>query len=86
MGDVSRYHWIRHLCIDDILFSVQYMEDENKSEKSMKDDLNLGIIRFIIEIKLNYIPPEEKINKKCKNKNCFKEIENGWICTKKKAN
>ncbi|WP_305209033.1 HD domain-containing protein [Dubosiella newyorkensis] len=85
MGEVSRYHWIRHLCIDDILFSVEYIKDENKSKKlTRNEDLNLGKIRFVIEIILNYVPPEEKINKKCKNKNCFKEIENGWICTKKR--
>lgn len=84
MGEVSRYHWIRHLCIDDILFSVEYIEAENKSKKSREDDLNLGEIRFIIEIRLNYIPPEEKINKKCENKKCFKENENGWICKKKR--
>lgn len=58
MGKDSKFHWIRHLSVDDVKFSTT-LDTSEKEEK----------IKLVIKILYNYLPPEEKIEKKC-SKEC----------------
>lgn len=68
MGNDSKFHWIRHLSVDDVLFTSEFNKEE--------DTLTLKI-----KILYNYLPPEEKIDKKCSKecKYCYKEEDNGYV-------
>lgn len=63
MGIVSRFHWVKHLCVDDLKIRVEH-------EKNNTLDFNLGKINVTIQVIMNYIPPNEKTQKKC-NENCY---------------
>lgn len=67
MGKDSKFHWIRHLSVDDVKFSTT-LDTSEKEEK----------IKLKIEILYNYLPPEEKIEKKCSKdcKYCYKKYDN----------
>lgn len=80
MGVVSRYHWIHHLSIDEIEFSVEPINEENKK------GITLGEYVFYITIVLNYIPPSEKINLPCKYGNCLIKSKEGYWCIEKENN
>lgn len=58
MGVVSRFHWIKHLCIDDLKISVE--------QDKKVDGTSLGRLRVTLQVLMNYIPLNEKIDKKCK--------------------
>ena len=51
MGTVSRFHWLKHLCVNKIEFKCNY--ESNK--------LDVKIL-----INMNYLPPDEELNMKCK--------------------
>ena len=51
MGTVSRFHWLKHLCVNQIEFKCNY--ESNK--------LDVKIL-----INMNYLPPDEELNMKCK--------------------
>lgn len=82
MGSVSRFHWLKHLCVDNIEFRCSY--DDNKKK-----------IYVSILINMNYLPAEENLKEKCKyaegsnakDKKCFQyesiEKENAVIYEKK---
>ena len=57
MSIVSRFHWIKHLCIDDLKISVK--QDEKGKGTS------LGCLKVTLQILMNYIPLNEKIDKLC---------------------
>lgn len=81
MGIVSRFHWLKHLCVDNIEFRCSY---DNKKK-----------IHVSILINMNYLPVEENLKGKCKyakesnekDKKCFQyestEEENAIIYEKK---
>lgn len=73
MGITSRFHWVKHLCIDDLKIRVEH-------EKNDKSDVNLGKINVIIQVIMNYIPSNEIIQKNC-NEDCechkFSEKKDG---------
>lgn len=58
MSVVSRFHWIKHLCIDDLKISVEQDKKVNGT--------SLGCLRVTQQVLMNYIPLNEKINKLCK--------------------
>lgn len=67
MSVVSRFHWIKHLCIDDLNISV-------KQEKKDKGT-SLGCLRVTLQVLMNYIPLNEKIEKPCeKSKGIHKNV------------
>lgn len=67
MSVVSRFHWIKHLCIDDLNISV-------KQEKKDKGT-SLGCLRVTLQVLMNYIPLNEKIEKPCeKSKDIHKNV------------
>lgn len=53
MGIVSRFHWLKHLCVNHIDFKNEYDVSGKK--------LNVDII-----VNMNYLPSEEYLDKKCK--------------------
>lgn len=58
MGVISRFHWVKHLCVDDLLINVE-------QEKMSDFGISLGDIIVTIKVMMNYIPPNEKIHRKC---------------------
>lgn len=52
MGMESRFHWLKHLCVNNIDFESQF--DKSKQKLSVK-----------ILINMNYLPQDEYLNKKC---------------------
>lgn len=67
MSVVSRFHWIKHLCIDDLNISI-------KQEKKDKGT-SLGCLRVTLQVLMNYIPLNEKIEKPCeKSKDIHKNV------------
>lgn len=74
MGIISRFHWIKHLCVDK--FDIISPEKNNQKDivKTIRrNDIDLGKIELIIQIRMNYLPPVEIINKECDNKcECIK--------------
>ena len=61
MGIVSRFHWIKHLCTDEIIFKNSY---------DRTSDGLVGKLTIIFSVKMNYIPAQEKM--KIKKSNCYK--------------
>lgn len=52
MENVSRFHWLKHLCVNNIDFKSEF--DKSSKELSVK-----------ILINMNYLPYEEYLNKEC---------------------
>lgn len=67
MGKDSKFHWIRHLSVDDVTFGTELAPPEQEGEEEK--------IKLTIKILYNYLPPEEKIEKKCSDKctYCYKK-------------
>lgn len=57
MSVVSRFHWIKHLCIDDLNISVKQEKDKGTS---------LGCLRVTLQVLMNYIPLNEKLKNHAK--------------------
>lgn len=53
MGMESRFHWLKHLCVNNIDFKSKF--DKSNQKLSVK-----------ILINMNYLPQDEYLNKKCK--------------------
>lgn len=49
MGTVSRFHWLKHLCVDNIEFRCNYDKDKK--------------IHISILINMNYLPVAEILKK-----------------------
>ena len=62
MSIVSRFHWIKHLCIDDLKITVK---QDKKGEGT-----SLGCLKVTFQILMNYIPLNEKIDKLCEKSDC----------------
>lgn len=72
MGTVSRFHWIKHLCVDDLKISVR---QEPNGEGS-----SLGDLKVNLQVLMNYIPSNEKIEKLCKT--CKNQFNDDVECSK----
>ena len=76
MSVVSRFHWIKHLCVDDLQITVK--QDKNDERTS------LGYLKVTLQILMNYIPLNEKLDKPCNKNNC--KHNRNFECFKFKEN